>query len=103
MKFLFVGGDYDGDMVEVTYHQKRPDVLLLSKIRLPTIPLQATTEAISRKNYSMISYKREELIDSDGKTYVVYFGGNPAQPIRMLVEGYASLKAKLEEAEARAV
>lgn len=96
MKCLFVGGDHDGEMVDVDPYM--PEVKLPSKLRMPFPTIRNATTTVPS---SVQSYKREEFVDADGKGYVVYFGGNPAQPIRMLIEGYANLQAKLIELESR--
>lgn len=97
MKCLFVGGDHDGEMIDVD--PSRPGVMLESKLRMPfpTIANAKTTVAFSKQ-----SYKREEFVDLDGKRYVAYFCGNPAQALRMLFEGYAAHRKKLSEQEGSA-
>jgi hypothetical protein len=76
---LFIGGDYDGEWFEVA--------LKLTEIRLPSrtkAPVgMGLCDVISEQ-----SYKLENVRDKDGIDYHIYVCGNPAQPLRMLIEGY---------------
>lgn len=90
MKCLIVGGDHDGDWIDVDTRQ--------SEIRLPVkLSIQEATKftIMGTAPYMMQSYKREEFRDADGTVYFAYFGGdNINSPMRRLIDGYRALARK---------
>lgn len=82
MKALFIGHEYDGDVLDVDVN--RPEIRLLSKTRIPFAP-NANDSTVA---FSTISYKREELCDADGTRYFVYMCGDVARPIKLLLDSY---------------
>lgn len=104
MKCLFVGGDYDGEMLDVD--PDSPYYLMPCKesASIPSDVLRKLTQ-VSHKQ----SYARHEFIDTDHTSHIVYVGGgNQTAPLLEVIKGYASLAAKpkhspLPEAPVQAV
>lgn len=83
MKYLFMGGDHDGEWVELSHPQE--EIRLESKARCP-LPGNTFGETGA---FSYQSYRRVEVVDEDRKSYFVYIGGgNVNQPLKRMMEGY---------------
>jgi len=90
---LFVGGDYDGEVIDVdTSHEY---FMMPSKIKVPFPTIGNST---TMHSYSSLSYKREVFADSD-QEHAVYMIGDVARPMRTLLNGYAKLAARTVKLE----
>lgn len=92
MEILFVGGDSDGE--RATWDGLKPPKELRRSVRKPA-PALGELEALHEQdalkaigNGVVQSYALTVMRDLDGKDYHFYVGGNPAQPVRMIFEGY---------------
>ena len=92
MRCLFVGGAVDGQMIDVA--GAPPEYFIRVPEALPDDPGPHRGYRQERKQ----SYKRQTFVEGESRArYAVYLHGNVAQPIRMLLEGYAALRAELEK------
>jgi hypothetical protein len=85
MKCLFVGGDYDGEILDVD--SKIPEIRLTNKPAVTSLPYPLDSRSAP---WTVLSYRRERFVDKDEREYFVYLFGNPAQPLRMLLNGYSA-------------
>jgi hypothetical protein len=98
MKILFIGGDSDGEYAEWTGVVPPKELKRTVRSHAPTpreiFDMRKLNALEAIGNEVVQSYALVTLRDSDGQEYHFYFGGNPAQPIRMLFDGYGK---KLED------
>lgn len=85
MKCLFIGGDFDGQRLVVD--SSLQEIRLATLARPPKHRLVRAEEIAEVKVFQ--SYKRIDLIDSDGQSHVIYInGGDVNAPIRRLIDAY---------------
>lgn len=87
MKCLFVGGDHDGEIIDVD--SDRPYYLMPCRVSVGTA---ASPSAAIAKAQQRQSYARHEICDADNRRHVVFVGGgNQNAPILEILMGYARL------------
>ena len=93
MKCLFVGGDYDGEMLDVD--PDSPYYLMPCKepAGIPSDTLRKLAQTSCKQ-----SYARHKFMDANGALRIIYIGGgDQTAPLLEVIKGYASLATRLKE------
>lgn len=94
MQVLFVGGSYNGELIEVP--QPRLEIVMPKKrIRRPP---RFYKDEEDKAAFEVEYYTLEHVVDKDGRTeHVMYMLDNPPLPMNMLMHEFAKMANKLRE------